>query len=245
MGFLGKKLGKSKTWKLKSKCYAPDSWTSRGGGLIQDHSLQARNLNGKLSAFETHDMCLYFQENVERCARSWRFVSLQHLRVIWGQCCLRVAAGPCLPNGQITQLSPYFTRNPSMRERVCHIGPRDRTATAVFESPIQLGKWSHTISHYAETRTATYSNSTCRGKREEGSRRGMSEFVMWSRELSRYPLHWLRYHEERLRGTSTRWQVSQNKSHFNNGRLSTNGQFTKNRLAKFWLNNKSSHQKTN
>ena len=34
------------------------------------------------------------------------------LWVIWGHCCLRVAAGPCLPNGPITQLSPYFTRNP-------------------------------------------------------------------------------------------------------------------------------------
>ena len=29
-------------------------------------------------------------------------------------CCLRVAAGPCLPNGPITQLGPYFTRNPCM-----------------------------------------------------------------------------------------------------------------------------------
>ena len=37
---------------------------------------------------------------------------LQRLWVIWGQCCLRVAASPFLPNGPITQLSPYFTRNP-------------------------------------------------------------------------------------------------------------------------------------
>ena len=28
------------------------------------------------------------------------------------ECCLTVAAGPCLPNGPITHLSPYFTRNP-------------------------------------------------------------------------------------------------------------------------------------
>ena len=33
------------------------------------------------------------------------------LRVIWRQYCLR-AAGPCLPHGPITQLSPYLTRNP-------------------------------------------------------------------------------------------------------------------------------------
>ena len=38
----------------------------------------------------------------------------ERLRVIWGQCCLRVAAGPCLPKGPITQLSPYFNRNPCM-----------------------------------------------------------------------------------------------------------------------------------
>ena len=76
-GFFGGKTSeKSETWKLKSKCYAPDSWMSRGRGLIQDHSLQARNLNGRVSAFETHDMCLYFQENVEHCVRSWKFVSL-------------------------------------------------------------------------------------------------------------------------------------------------------------------------
>ena len=37
---------------------------------------------------------------------------LQRLWVVWGQCCLRVATGPCLPNGPITQLSPYLTRNP-------------------------------------------------------------------------------------------------------------------------------------
>ena len=37
---------------------------------------------------------------------------VQRLGVILGQCCLRVAASPCLPNGPITQLSPYFTRNP-------------------------------------------------------------------------------------------------------------------------------------
>ena len=36
------------------------------------------------------------------------------LRVIWGQCCPRVAAAPSLPNGPITQLSPYLTRNPGI-----------------------------------------------------------------------------------------------------------------------------------
>ena len=37
---------------------------------------------------------------------------IPRLQVILGHCCLRVAAGPCLPNGPITQLSPYFIRNP-------------------------------------------------------------------------------------------------------------------------------------
>ena len=37
---------------------------------------------------------------------------IQHLWVIWVQCCLRLAAGPCLPNGPIMQLSPYLTQNP-------------------------------------------------------------------------------------------------------------------------------------
>ena len=36
-----------------------------------------------------------------------------------GQCCLRVAAGPCLSNGQITQLSHYLTPNPSIRAQMC------------------------------------------------------------------------------------------------------------------------------
>ena len=36
---------------------------------------------------------------------------VQRLWVIWGHCCLRVAACPCLPNGPITQLSPYLTQN--------------------------------------------------------------------------------------------------------------------------------------
>ena len=37
---------------------------------------------------------------------------IQRLWVIWGQCYPRVAAAPSLPNGLITQLSPYFTRKP-------------------------------------------------------------------------------------------------------------------------------------
>ena len=39
---------------------------------------------------------------------------LQRLWVIWIQCYLRIAAGPCLPNGPIMQLSPYLTQNPCM-----------------------------------------------------------------------------------------------------------------------------------
>ena len=37
---------------------------------------------------------------------------VQRLWVIWGHCCPRVAAAPSLPNGPITQLSPYLTRKP-------------------------------------------------------------------------------------------------------------------------------------
>ena len=44
--------------------------------------------------------------------KSWQILLIQRLRVIWGQCCQRVAAGTCLPNGPITQLSPYLTQNP-------------------------------------------------------------------------------------------------------------------------------------
>ena len=41
-------------------------------------------------------------------------VFLQRLWVIWGQCFPRVAAAPSLPNGPITQLSPYLTRKPGI-----------------------------------------------------------------------------------------------------------------------------------
>ena len=37
---------------------------------------------------------------------------LSGIWVKWGQCCPRVTASPCLPNGPITQLSPYLTQNP-------------------------------------------------------------------------------------------------------------------------------------
>ena len=40
---------------------------------------------------------------------------IQRLWVIWGQCCPRVVAAPSLPNGPITQLSPYLTRKPGTR----------------------------------------------------------------------------------------------------------------------------------
>ena len=42
------------------------------------------------------------------------------LRVIWGQCCPGVAAGPCLPNGPITQLRPYLTRKPRTSRKRLH-----------------------------------------------------------------------------------------------------------------------------
>ena len=38
--------------------------------------------------------------------------NIQRLLVIWGQCCLRVGAGPCLPNGPNMHFSPYLTWNP-------------------------------------------------------------------------------------------------------------------------------------
>ena len=34
------------------------------------------------------------------------------LCLIWVRCCPRVPAGPCMPNGSITQHSPYLTRKP-------------------------------------------------------------------------------------------------------------------------------------
>ena len=43
-----------------------------------------------------------------------RWYVLPGLWVIWGQCCPRVAAGLCLPNGPITQLSPYLIRKPGI-----------------------------------------------------------------------------------------------------------------------------------
>ena len=49
---------------------------------------------------------------------SMELKSVQRLGVIWGQCCLRVAASPCLPNGwngPITLLSPYLPQNPWTR----------------------------------------------------------------------------------------------------------------------------------
>ena len=42
---------------------------------------------------------------------------LPDLWVIWGQCCPRVAAALNLPNGPITQLSPYFTRKPGISKQ--------------------------------------------------------------------------------------------------------------------------------
>ena len=45
--------------------------------------------------------------------RAWKFL-VQRLWVIWGQCCLRVAGSPCLPNGPIKQLSPHLIQNPCM-----------------------------------------------------------------------------------------------------------------------------------
>ena len=51
--------------------------------------------------------CGVGQINV-RNGNSW---DVQRLWVIWGQCCLIVAASPCLPKGPITRISPFFTRN--------------------------------------------------------------------------------------------------------------------------------------
>ena len=38
-------------------------------------------------------------------------ITLERIQVIWGQCCLRVTAGPGLTNGPITRLSPHWTQN--------------------------------------------------------------------------------------------------------------------------------------
>lgn len=52
------------------------------------------------------DNCDIRQFGAERC--------LPGLRVIWGQGCPKMAAGPCLPNGPITQLSPWVIRKPGI-----------------------------------------------------------------------------------------------------------------------------------
>ena len=65
---------------------------------------------------------------------------LQRLLIIWGQCCPRVAAVPSLPNGPITQLSPYFTRKPGIR--ACLIYRIYSTlARSAFESHHTLEQW--------------------------------------------------------------------------------------------------------
>ena len=53
---------------------------------------------------------------------SWFISKIWTLWVIWGQCCLRLAAGPGLPNGPITQLSPYLTQNPCTGLCICLYG---------------------------------------------------------------------------------------------------------------------------
>ena len=51
------------------------------------------------------------KQYTQNISHKWMGTPVQHLRVIWGHCCLTAAVGPCLPNGPITQLSPYLTRN--------------------------------------------------------------------------------------------------------------------------------------
>ena len=46
-------------------------------------------------------------------------ISLLGFWVIWWQCCLRVAAGPCLPNGPIAHFSPYLTQKNGKSLSVC------------------------------------------------------------------------------------------------------------------------------
>ena len=56
----------------------------------------------------------HFQGKESQKKNEWKspLLILQRFRVIWGQRCPRVSAGPCLSDGPITQLSPYYTQNP-------------------------------------------------------------------------------------------------------------------------------------
>ena len=67
---------RSENWRVNAMLQTVKCREGEEGSSKTTLALQARYLNGKVSAFETHDMCLYFQENVEHCVRSWRFVSL-------------------------------------------------------------------------------------------------------------------------------------------------------------------------
>ena len=59
-------------------------------------------------------LSLYLAQSVRRVPWLGQgYYYVQRLRAIRGQCCLRVAAGPCLPKGPIMQLSPYLTLDPS------------------------------------------------------------------------------------------------------------------------------------
>ena len=71
------------------------------------HSRSLASFPSKHCGFGWGDVCEWYLQR----ERSF-IVNVQRLWVIWGQCCLRVAASPCLPNSPITQLSPYLTQNP-------------------------------------------------------------------------------------------------------------------------------------
>ena len=79
-----------------------------------------RSLNISTRGLAAHFTLLitdYLEAIFWRSCKIWHAltVCVQRLWVIWGQCCPRVAAAPSLPNGLITQLSPYSTRKPGRK----------------------------------------------------------------------------------------------------------------------------------
>ena len=65
-----------------------------------------------LEPTHSHNLQLHRPDVLLLQTHKTRYVRVQRFWVMGGQCCPILAAGPCLPNGPISQLSPHLTRNP-------------------------------------------------------------------------------------------------------------------------------------
>ena len=75
-----------------------------------------------LTSFDSPCSCYLYRSFTPPSSHLWICIIItQCLWVIWGQCCPRVAAAPSLPNGPITQLSPYFAQKPGKSSSVGNI----------------------------------------------------------------------------------------------------------------------------